>query len=128
MQVAAQSIYRLADGCNAGELLNLLPTDEEARYAIIVALYEEKRCGRGGLGFEQLHNKLYIPWPILWFNLEYLEEENLIIHKKPESGTAGDGLPPTYVISEKGHKVMEHKEDYSEEYPFITLEEMDGEE
>jgi hypothetical protein len=99
----------------------LLPTDEEARNAILEALYEEKRCGHGGLEFEQLRDKLYIPWPILWFNLDYLAEENLILHQKRENSTGGDSLPPTYVISEKGEKVMERKEDYTEEYPFLTM-------
>lgn len=108
----------------------MLPTDEEARHVIIDALYGEKRRGRGGLSFDQLHDKLFIPWPILWYNLDYLEEEQLIIHQKQEVKTSDDSstLPSTYELSEKGQNVMEHKEAYTEKYPFLTLYDNESEE
>lgn len=101
----------------------MLPTDEETRYTVLEALYEIKRLGRDGLSFNQMHDKLHIPWPILWFNLDYLEEEQLIIRRKPEEKSGS--TPSIYEVSEKGQNVIEYKEEYTEKYPFLTSDESD---
>lgn len=99
----------------------MLPTDEETRYAILEALYEEKRSSHSGLSFDQMHDKLYIPWPILWFNLDYLLDEKLIVSNRRAEGKT-DNHALCYEISEKGQTVMENSEEYVEKYPFLAID------